>query len=107
MKVRDLKRRRCHWVLPRKPRGAKARQRAGLKAMMKATERLGLYEDDWLQVRWRGRPGLDEAALSRETGVSVPVLRTLAGIFDPANAHLFTAESARRALSRVKPKPER
>lgn len=106
MKVRDLKRRRCRSVPPRKPSGAKARQRAGLTAMMEATERLGLYEQEWRQVRWRGRPGCDEDTLSQETGVSVPVLRTLAGISDPANAHLFTAESARRALSRVRPRPE-
>ena len=75
--------------------------------MMKATERRGLYEQEWRQVRCRGRRGFDEGALSQETGVSVPVLRTLAGISDPANARLFTAESARKALSHVKPIPER
>ena len=42
---------------------------------------------------------VDLEALSHETGVPVDVLRTLAGISDPANEHLFTAESARSALA--------
>lgn len=42
---------------------------------------------------------LDLAALSRETGVSVDVLRTLAGISDPANEHLLTAQSLGAALA--------
>lgn len=45
---------------------------------------------------------VDLEALSRETGVPVDVLRTLAGISDPANEHLFTAESARKAFAGVK-----
>jgi hypothetical protein len=40
-----------------------------------------------------------------ETGIPVDVLRTLAGISDPANQHLFTAESARRAYAGVKVHP--
>lgn len=42
---------------------------------------------------------VDREALSQETGVPVDVLRTLAGISDPANEHLFTAESARSAFA--------
>jgi hypothetical protein len=45
---------------------------------------------------------VDLETLSRETGVPVDVLRTLAGISDPANEHLFTAESARKAFAGVK-----
>jgi hypothetical protein len=40
----------------------------------------------------------DLEPLSRETGVPVDVLRTLAGMSDPANAHLFTAAALREAL---------
>jgi hypothetical protein len=40
-------------------------------------------------------------ALSRETGVPVDVLRTLAGISDPANAQMFTRRALRRALDDV------
>lgn len=42
---------------------------------------------------------VDLEALSHETGVPVDALRTLAGISDPANEHLFTAESARSAFA--------
>lgn len=45
---------------------------------------------------------VDLESLSRETGVPVDVLRTFAGISDPANEHLFTAESARKAFAGVK-----
>jgi hypothetical protein len=45
---------------------------------------------------------VDLEALSRETGVPVEVLRTFAGISDPANEHLFTAQSARKAFAGVK-----
>lgn len=45
---------------------------------------------------------VDLEALSRETGVPVDVLRTFAGISDPANEHMFTAESARKAFAGVK-----
>lgn len=38
-------------------------------------------------------------SLSQETGVSVDMLRTLAGISDPNNEHLFTAEAARKAFA--------
>lgn len=44
----------------------------------------------------------DLEALSRETGVPVDVLRTFAGISDPANEYLFTAEAARKAFAGVK-----
>lgn len=44
-------------------------------------------------------------ALASETGVDVAVLRTLAAISDPDNRHLFTAEAARQAFSKVPPKP--
>lgn len=47
------------------------------------------------------RHSVDLEALSRETGVPVEVLRTFAGISDPANEHLFTTESARRAFAGV------
>lgn len=45
---------------------------------------------------------VDLEALSRETGVPVDVLRTLSGILDPNNEHMFTAESARRAFAGVR-----
>lgn len=48
---------------------------------------------------------VDLESLSRETGVPVDVLRTFAGISDPANEHLFTAESARKAFAGVKVRP--
>ena len=38
-------------------------------------------------------------ALSVETGTPVEMLRTLAGISDPANAHMFTREAALRAFA--------
>lgn len=44
-------------------------------------------------------PGhVDLEAMSRETGVPVEVLKTFAGISDPANADLFSAESAYKAF---------
>jgi hypothetical protein len=43
-------------------------------------------------------------ALSAETGIPVDVLRTFAGISDPENEHMFTAEAARKAFAEVKPK---
>lgn len=39
--------------------------------------------------------------LSRETGVPVDVLRTFAGISDPANERMFTAESGCKAFAAV------
>lgn len=45
---------------------------------------------------------VDLEELSHETGVSVDMLRTLAGIFNPCNEHLFTAEAARKAFAGVK-----
>lgn len=44
---------------------------------------------------------LDLERLSQETGISVEMLQTLEGIFDPKNAHRFTAESARKAFAHV------
>lgn len=41
-------------------------------------------------------------ALSRETGVSVDMLRTFAGFSDPANEHMFTTESACKAFAGAK-----
>lgn len=38
-------------------------------------------------------------ALSLETGTPVEMLRTLAGISDPANAHMFTREAAFHAFA--------
>jgi hypothetical protein len=43
----------------------------------------------------------DLEALSRETGVPVEVLRTLAGVSDPANEQMFTRRALRRALDDV------
>lgn len=48
----------------------------------------------------RSQPDLE--ALARETGCAVELLRTFAGISDRANDHLFSAESARKALAAVK-----
>lgn len=45
---------------------------------------------------------LDLEALSRETGAPIEVLRTLAAISDPANAHLFSAAAAAKAFAGVK-----
>lgn len=45
---------------------------------------------------------LDLEELSRESGVPVDVLRTFAGISDPANEHMFTGESVRKAFAGVK-----
>lgn len=45
------------------------------------------------------RSSVDLEALSQETGLSVEVLSTLAGISDPRNEHMFTAEAARRAFA--------
>lgn len=45
--------------------------------------------------------GVDLVALSRETGVSVNVLRTFAAVSDPKNKNLFSANSARKALAGV------
>ena len=42
------------------------------------------------------------AALSLETGTPVEMLRTLAGISDPANAHMFTREAALLAADALK-----
>lgn len=46
--------------------------------------------------------GVDLAALSRETGVSVGVLRTFAAVSDPKNKNLFSANAARKAFAGVK-----
>ena len=46
--------------------------------------------------------GVDLAALSRETGVSVSVLRTFAAVSDPKNKNLFSANAARKAFAGVK-----
>lgn len=43
--------------------------------------------------------------LSFETGVPEDMLRTLAGISDPKNEHMFTAEAARKAFAGVVKKP--
>ena len=51
-----------------------------------------------------GRGNLE--ALSRETGVSVEMLRTLAGISDPTNRHLFSAEAAYDAFVGSRPREE-
>lgn len=40
-------------------------------------------------------------ALSRETGVPVDVLRTFAGISDPVNERMFTAEYGCKAFASV------
>lgn len=45
---------------------------------------------------------VDLAALSRETGVSVNVLRTFAAVSDPENKNLFSANAARKAFADVK-----
>lgn len=45
---------------------------------------------------------VDLAALSRETGVSVSVLRTFAAVSDPKNKNLFSANAARKAFAGVK-----
>lgn len=46
--------------------------------------------------------GVDLVALSRETGVSVSVLRTFSAVSDPKNKHLFSANAARKAFAGVK-----
>jgi len=50
--------------------------------------------------------GVNLEELSRETGVPVDMLRTLAGISNPNNAHMFTAEAARKAFAGVKVRHE-
>lgn len=45
---------------------------------------------------------VDLAALSRETGVSVNVLRTFTAVSDPKNKNLFCANAARKAFADVK-----
>lgn len=45
---------------------------------------------------------VDLEELSQETGVPVDMLRTLAGISNPSNEHMFTAEAARKAFAGVK-----
>ncbi len=45
---------------------------------------------------------MDLAALSRETGVSVNVLRTFAAVSDPKNKNLFSANAAGKAFADVK-----
>lgn len=44
--------------------------------------------------------------LSRETGVSVDFLHTLAGTSNPGNEHVFKAAAARKAFAGVKPEGE-
>lgn len=46
--------------------------------------------------------GVDLAALSYETGVSVNVLRTLAAVSDPKSKSVFSANAARKAFAGVK-----
>lgn len=50
---------------------------------------------------------VDLEALSRETRVPVDVLRTFAGISDPASEHMFTTESACKAFAGVKARDAR
>ena len=46
--------------------------------------------------------GVDLVALSRETGVSLNVLRIFAAVSDPKNKKIFSASAARKAFARVK-----
>jgi hypothetical protein len=53
-----------------------------------------------LQTPYQGL--VDMEKLSRETGVPVEMLQTFAGISDPRNKHLFTAQAARKAFAGIK-----
>ncbi len=58
------------------------RQTQGLAEMVGASKELGLYDKE-------------------QANLTAEMLQTLQGIFDPANAHLFSAEAAQQAFAQV------